>query len=369
MNLPIASNKLLPADKTMQARLPLRTGKEWREIPPRATQWKLAWESRSRIFVSHTDFRKVMDLGSTGEMESALSHDPEGGFLYRFRSSLHALGSAYNEITAMNPLSGEKKSFFSIHPLRWIPWFLHKLCDKPILIGLVVTDASRPEKPGVELLHQIGLFHLKENRSVYRPLPAGCQFPLGLDHAKERILFSGPDGFQLVNLKGKRILRLPPGENWEARGGVGFHPKDGSFLLSGNGIHLCRPAEGGLRKIHSEGIHPTWSPDGEWIYFLKHSGELHRLHPESGTLEFILSTIQCRHPEIKMARPPVFSPDGQYAALPITRRAPLDTTHLKAGQATWSEHQTLVVLDLNQKMFWQHPGPVLQACWAGKSAA
>jgi len=349
----------------MQSRLPLRAGIGWKEIKPKPIEWTLAWESRGRLLIAKTDFVQVKDLGSVGQVESTLTYDPEGGRLYRSRSSLHVLRQANNDISSYDPISGAKDTFCEIHPLRWIPWFLHKIHKKPLLVGLVVTDASRPEKPGIELLHQIGLFHLKEKKSIYRPLPAGCQFPMGLDQHKERILFTGQDGFQLVNFRGKRLLRLPPSENLEGRGGVGFHPSNGSFLLSGNGIYSCQPGDGRLQKIHSEGLHPTWCQKGEWIYFLPHSGELHRLNPASGKSDFILSTIQCKHPEIKMARPPVFTPDGRYAALPITRRAPLDTAHLEAGQPTWAEHQTLVVLDLEKNQFWQKPGPVLQICWVG----
>lgn len=353
----------------MSFRLPVRAGIGWKEVHPRSIGWQLAWESRGRLHLGETDFDRSIDLGTTGEVESSLAYDAESDRLYRFRSSLHSLNQSYNEITSFCPRTGQKDTAWQIHPLRWIPWFLAKLASKPILVGLVVTDASRPEKPGINLLQQIGIFHLQDRKSIYHPLPAGCQFPVAIDQKNEHLLFHGVDGFQWVTLRGKRIAQLSRNDSWEGRTGAAFHPRDGSVLLSGHGLFHYKPGQGAPSKIHEEGVQPAWSPNGQSIYFLKHSGELYQLDPRSGRTEQILSTIQCRHPEIKMAKAPLFTTDGKYAALPITRRSPLDTANLSPGQPAWTEQQALVVLDLEKKQFWQKPGPVSQVCWLANPAS
>ena len=342
--------------------MPLRTGNGWKEVSPRPTGLVVAWEAGQKIYLAGTDFQNVREAGTTGPVDSAIAADTESGSLYRYTCTTGSFGPQRNEIVRISVADGSRSTFQTLHPLRWIPWFFAKVEEQPLLAGLVVTDASRPERPGVILQHQLGLFDLRTERSVYRRLPGGCQFPLAWDLKQNRILFHGPDGYQEVDLHGKRRLRLEGTARGDGRGGACFHPGNPTLVIGGEALRAYDPRTREHRILHPDAIMPRWDPRGESLYFSEHSGNLLRIPAGTDTPETLVAIANCTHPEIKHARPPTFSPDGCYLALPLTRRAPLSPDALQPGQPTWSERQTLLIADLVKQEIWQRPGPVAQCC-------
>jgi hypothetical protein len=231
---------------------------------------------------------------------------------------------------------------------------------------LVVTDASRSDRPGVILRHQIGLFQTTERKSLYRPLPAGCQHPVAAATENDRLLFHGPDGYQIVDLRGRRQLLLSDPAWGDGRGGGAFRPARGELAIGGPALALYRMAARERVALAGAGAFPAWVDAGRGLFFAENSGHLALLDPESGEREDIVSIPANSYPEWKRARPATSSPDERYFALPLTRRAPFHAETVRADQPSWSERQTLVIGDRHRKELWQHPGPVHQCAWAGE---
>jgi len=348
-------------------KLPLRSGSGWKEIPPRETAWRIAWEGGDRIFAADTAFQQVIDGGSPGAVEGPLAYDAESRRLFRYYCPSLTQRNQQNGLLSVDPVSGNREMYFPLHPLRTLPWLLRKVPGRPLLVALVITDSSRPDRPGIVLRHQLGLFHLKEKKSLFRDLPAGCQHPVAASPETDRLLFHGPDGYQLVNLKGHRQFLLSDAAWGDGRRGGAFHPASKTLAIGGFRISLYNPAERSRKELPTDGCAPAWSPCGQKLFFSHSSSDLHSLDIATGKQEEILSIPANRYPELKKARPAELSPEGRYFALPITRRAPLHAESQRPGQPSWSEHQSLVIGDLNRKEFWQQPGPVDSCTWIGEA--
>ncbi|MEM0964831.1 MAG: hypothetical protein AAGJ81_01605 [Verrucomicrobiota bacterium] len=331
---------------------------------PRPCKWRIAWENNEEICVAKTDFSNVGSLGAPGMVESPLAYDPNTNLLYRYYCPSLATRNQVNGVIAINLSSGEREMCFTLNPLRTVPWMLQKIPDKPFLVGLVVTDASRTEKPGIVLQHQLGLFDLDQKKSLLRALPNGCQHPVTASPASDRLLFHGPDGFQQVSLRGRRRLTLS-GSDWgDGRDGAAFHPRNSSIVVGGPSLSLFEP----LRRrrtewVKSGGGFPVWNEDASTLFFSENSGSLSRYNPASEVAESIVSIPANRHPERKKSRPVALSEDQRYFALPLTRRSPFHAETSNSDQPAWIEHQTLVIGDLENQEIWQFPGPVNQCIW------
>lgn len=346
-------------------KLPLRTGPGWKETSPRATRHRIAWESNGEIRIAPTDFSRICRSAKVGPVESPLTYDPDDDRLYRYACPDWDSSRNANGILGVAPSTGTADPHFPLHPLRWVPWLLQKIPGKPLLLGLVVTDASRAERPGIVLQHQIGLFHTREKKSLLRNLPAGCRHPVAAAPERDRILFHGPDGFQLVSLKGRRQLVLADPSWGDGRAGAAFRPDSEEILIGGAELSVLRPSEPRRSVLGKNASFPSWI-DAERLLFAGNSGELSLLSIANGQTANVVSVVGNRHPEIKKARPAAISPDGRYFAVPLTRRAPFHPDTVHADQPLWSERQTLVIGDLEEQELWQHPGPVEQCTWAGQ---
>lgn len=352
---------------TPSRKLPLRTGTNWKEVPARASGWRIAWESARNLLIAGTDFQQLTPAGSIGSVDSPLAYDPDGDRIYRYYCPSLTSRDRANAIIAIDPGTGRRETTFTLHPLRTVPWMLAKVPHHPLLVGLVVTDTSRPERPGIVLQHQLGMFHLREKKSLYRNLPAGCQHPVAASPATDRLLFHGPDGYQLLNLKGHRQLLLSDAAWGNGRGGAALHPTRREFAIGGAELACYDPAQRVRTPLGFAGSFPVWHPDQSQLFYSTSSSDLFCYDTETGLREEILSIPANRHPELKRARPVEISPDGRYFALPITRRAPYHADSVRPDQPLWSEHQTLVIGDLERREIWQFPGSVDQCLWVGSS--
>ena len=347
-------------------KLPLRTGHGWKEIQPRGIRWQIAWEGAGRLHSADTGFGRIVHAGPSGAVESPLVYDPvQHRFLRYYCPSLESRDRE-NGLLSVDPDTGEREMHFPLHPLRTVPWLLKKIPDRPILMALVVTDTSRADRPGIVLRHQLGLFHIDEQKSLFRDLPAGCQHPVAASPETDRLLFHGPDGYQLINLRGHRKLVLSD-EVWgNGRHGAAFHPTHRTLAIGGSQLALYEPGRKERKPLPTDGCTPAWSPDGGRLFFSTSSSDLHCIDPATHQREEIITIPANRHPEIKKARPVEFSPDGKFFALPMTRRAPYHADTLRSGQPSWSEKQSLLIGDLERKELWQHPGPVDYCVWIGR---
>jgi len=344
--------------------LPLRTGPGWKETRPRETGHRIAWESKGAIRFSSTDFKEIVSSASVGPVESPLAFESQSGLLYRYACPDWSGRRSLNGILGIDPATGNSANIFPLHPLRWVPWMLQAVAGKPLLLGLVVTDASRSDRPGIVLHHQIGLFHTSGRKSLLRNLPVGCRHPVGVDPARDLILFHGPDGYQLVDSKGRRKLLLSDPAWGDGRFGAAFRPGSEEILIGGAELSSLRPSKPKRQALCQNAYQPSWI-DGQRILYGENSGSLSLLEKDGGHHGEIVSIAGNRHPELKMARPAQISPDGRFFALPLTRRAPLHSDVAGKDRSHWTEHQTLVVGDLEKREIWQHPGPVEQCAWAG----
>ena len=356
-----------PSKMTSRLKIPLRTGPGWKEVAPRPTPWRIAWEGDGRIQIAPTSFETTMNAGPTGAVEAPLAYDAESDSLFRYYCPSLDERNATNALLRIDPHSGRREHWFTLHPLRTLPWLLAKVPNHPLLIALVVTDTTRPDRPGIVLQHQLGLFHLAKRNSVFRNLPAGCQHPIAAAPESDRLLFHGPDGFQIVNLKGKRQLLLSSSIWGKGHGGGAFHPRQPSFAIGGLNLSLYEPSTRQHKDLVAGGCFPSWHPSGETLFCATSSSDLWCIRPDTMEKQEIVSIPANRYPELKRARPVEFSPDGRYFALPITRRAPFHAETVQADQPAWSERQCLLIGDLNRQEIWQNPSPVSHCTWAGRS--
>jgi hypothetical protein len=137
--------------------------------------------------------------------------------------------------------------------------------------------------------------------------------------------------------------------------------------MGGLSLALYEPDERRRNELRSEGAFPVWTHGGQNLLFATSSSDLYLYDTQVGSSAEIVSIPANRYPELKKARPAELSPDERYFALPITRRAPLHADTVRSDQPLWSEHQTLVIGDLERKEIWQHPGAVNHCCWVGIS--
>lgn|GEM_PF-5734556 len=348
-------------------KLPLRTGAGWREVEPRTTEWRIAWEGSSRIFLSDTNFKNPLDAGSAGGVDSPLAYNESLNRLFRYYCPALGNRDRENGILGIDPVSGKREMQCQLHPLRMVPWMLQTVPEKSLLVGLVVTDASQNDRPGIVLQHQIGLFHLAQNKSLLRQLPDGCLHPVASSPQSDRLLFHGPDGFQLVNLKGHRKLLLSDPAWGDGRSGAAFHPANHTFVIGGPSLTLYNPATRDRTTIAKGGCFPVWTQDGDTLFHALDSASLSAANCKDGENYDIVSIPGNRHPERKKARPVELSPDQRFFALPLTRRAPYHAKTVVQDQPAWTEHQTLIIGDLEKRELWQYPGPIHQCAWVGRS--
>lgn len=344
-------------------KLPLRPGPGWREVQPRSTGHRIAWESGGRILIAPTDFSRIQKSVAVGPVEAPLVYDHDTDRIYRYGCSSWGGSRSMNGILSIDPASGEWENLFPLHPLRWVPWMLQKVPGKPLLVGLVVTDASRADKPGIVLQHQIGLFHTSERKSLFRSVPSGCSHPVAADSSRDRILFHGPDGFQLVTTKGRRQLLLTDPAWGDGRAGAAFRPDSEELVIGGAELSLLRPSQPRRISLAKNAAFPSWI-DRDHLLYCENSGSLSWLDTEQGRTNGIVSIPGNRYPELKKARSARISPDRRFFAVPLTRRAPFHSDAIQPGQPLWSERQTLIIGDLERREFWQHPGSVDQCVWA-----
>lgn len=348
-------------------KLPLRTGSGWKEVQPRTSPWKIAWEGNGLLYTADTAFAKILPAGPAGSVEAPLAYDGDSDRLFRYYCPALISRDRANGLIAIDPNTGTREMSFSLHPLRMMPWLLKKIPNRPLLLALVVTDATQPDRPGIVLQHQLGLFHLTEKKSLFRNLPAGCQHPVTSSPESDRLLFHGPDGFQLVNLKGHRQLLLSDPEWGDGRRGAAFHPSRKTLAIGGPHLTLYEPGTQRRERLVKGGSFPAWDPEGKRLFYATSSSDLFLYDCETGNHEPIVSIPANRHPELKKARPVELSPDGRFFALPLTRRAPFHAESVADDQPLWSEHQSLVIGDLEKKEIWQHPGLVNHCSWSGIS--
>ncbi|MFP4351898.1 MAG: hypothetical protein ACLFTU_03575, partial [Puniceicoccaceae bacterium] len=90
----------------LQRKMPLRTGPGWREVPPRPTGRRIAWESGGRIRIADTDFRSPLDGGPAGPVDSPLVYDADDGFLYHYGCPDWSGTRGRNGIARVDPTTG-----------------------------------------------------------------------------------------------------------------------------------------------------------------------------------------------------------------------------------------------------------------------
>lgn len=340
--------------------LPLKPGMGWKTVPPRATDWTLFWISGQKLLRSTSDFTSIENLGDMGPVESPFAIDPEGGRIFRYRSSNPLGADDRNDIVAFTGGRGSPgKVAFKLHPNRWVPWMLHYLPGAKSLLGLVSLGLPPAKGAGVRIEHRLGYFNLSNQREHLFSLPPDCFTPLAFNRRSNEVLFHGVTGFQCVDRAGRLQWKQGP-HGIDRPWGASTDTLSGGWLVGGAPlIHL--PGKGSSCAIVAkEGLFPVWHPNGKSLFLARSSGDLFLFHPASGEWEPVCSIAGNRHPEMKRGRPVSLSPDGRYFALPLTRRAPLGEA---SGIRSWSEHQTLCIGDLQLRELWQHPGPVSEIAW------
>lgn len=344
-----------------QAPVPLLLAKGWRSVPPRPAGGKLVWQRGHTLLCAPADFTAPVELGNAGLLDTPFALDPGRKLAYAYACRNGRDGRDYSEIRGYSLDGGPPECLFKLALNKWIPWFMHYLTDRDVILALVATS-----QPGESLIihHQLGLFNPANGNSLLVPLPRDAFLPLDVRPQRKEILFYGVEGYQLIDYSGKR-LRLLRGNALPSGRGASFHPTEELIALGGRGIVLWETASNQLRQIHPCGQMPVWSPDGRWLYFSESSGDLFRHDWHNGTTERLLCAAGNTSSETHFARKASLSSDGRYLAMPLTRR--VRRRESADGNPTqlseFAHYHALCILDLQRREAWQTTGYCRCAAW------
>lgn len=344
-----------------QTPLPIVTSGGWKQVEPQATGNWLVWTHDQTLWSASTDFQQPQGLGVVGPSPCPVAIDAARGRIFRYVSPPLASKVDYSEIRSFQPGSPTIERIVSLDPGWWLVWMLEYLPKHNSLIGLVCTSRDPNE---INIRFSLGLFDLDSGRSRRIPLPREAFVPQAFDRRKNRVLFHGADGYQVLDLKGQRQMVLQGSDLPEGRG-ADFHPHLPILALGGRKIMLWHLDSGRFETVHESGLAPAWSADGRSLFFRESSGDLMVWKPETGPAQFVLKVAGTRYNEIHLAGKPAISRNGRLVAVNLCRRTASGITHA-SGTPVFNERHSLAVLDCEEKTIWQHPVRAENLAWLGE---
>lgn len=337
--------------------LPLLLGDGWRQVPPRDSGRRLIWDAQGQLYQSGTEFSDIHRLGEVGRVDCPIVvlGKKRQALRYACRDGLQ---NDYSEFRIFDLVKNEQMEGIRLGLNQWALWLLRYMAQEEVLVALV---ASHMPGEVLRIQHQLGLFDMKRGKRLLVPLPRDAFMPCDMHMGRREILFSGAEGWQVVNFKGERkawlrqLVDLP-----EGRGGS-FHPSRPLLALGGRGISLWNRDYGNIQAIHPKGQMPVWHPDGERLFFTESSSDLFVHYHAKGQTERVLAIAGNAHTEITQARSLKLTEDGLFGALPILRR--VRRVQGEDGPA-FNSHHAIVVLDFQAKELWQYSGQAMNLAWA-----
>jgi len=336
--------------------LPLSLAPGWKNAPPRATGQRLIYQRDGRWLCSDTDFADPADLGPTSPIDCPVAVDAARSRAYRYHCAQWGSRRDVSELRTVGLDGANDDRLFGLGLNMWALWLCDYMPEPDALLALVATEMPTRADGTVVIQHQLGHFNLASRQMRLVNLPRDCFYPLALHRAAGRVLFHGAEGYQVIDLSGKRQWRLGARGLPEGRGGA-FHPENPDLLaLGGGGLMLVRRS-GEFTQLRDRGVNPVWSPDGHQLYFAESSSDL--WVTENEQTERLLAVAGNRYAEVNRSRPVEVSPDGQYLAIALTRRIRRQAVPgelAREESSAWTEWSSICVLDRVEKTVFQAPG-------------
>ncbi len=337
--------------------LPLTLAAGWKNVPPRPTGRRLVWKQGNRWWLSDTDFADPVSIGAASPVDCPVAYDPTREQLYRYHCAQWGDRRDASEFRRVSTVGGDDERLFGLGLNKWALWLCQYVSEIDSLAALIATEMPSKNDGTVVIQHQLGLYDLKQNRSLLVNLPRDCFYPLAMHCGSQQVLFHGAEGFQVVDFSGRRIMRLGLKGLPEGRGGC-FNPLNPEEIVLGGGSLMLVRRKSEFIQLRERGLNPVWAPDGQQLYFAESSSDLWR-RTADGQCERLLAVAGNRYAEVSRARPPRLTADGRYLALPLTRRIrrqPMEGAYGGDDSPAWVEWQAVCVLDLQAQEVWQAPG-------------
>lgn len=334
----------------------------WQPGAPDAEAPQLLAEEAGRLHLLAPDLAALHDYGAVGPVDCPIAYDPARRLGFRY---VCAEGSRRGDFSRLQAFSVDRRQSYAVKDMpfnQWVLWFLHWLeserGEPGRLLGLLAIDRPTDAQVVIEhhlFVHPVGGERLKLNR-----LSRDAYKPLAFSQRRREMVFAGAEGTYLLGLRGERRLTLPA-ESKAGGQGAAFSPEGAAqVVLGGDGLHLWDLERNSAGRLTRNGRHPVWAPDGQSIWYRESSGDLHRYDLARDEAECVATLPRQRNPEFWHARPVCLSRDGRYLATSLTQkvlRGVSQRTNAREERERVFVHQhALLVMDLQQKVYWQRPG-------------
>lgn len=322
----------------------------WTEVPPQPTGMALIYDDGADLCFGATDFRSVLTLDRSPQVECPLAVCAERRKAWRYRCQLSPGRRDYSEIREYNLRTGTSRCLVDLGPNQWVVWLCRYVAELDALVVLLATDVDGED--GVRIRHSLGWLRVSSGKMVTVPLCRDAYYPLDLRPSNGELIFSGAEGYHRVSRAGRCLETVSGASLPRGRGGI-FHPAEPYAILGGGALVRWDFQTGSVTTLHDQGQWPCWSADCRALYFSESSSDLWQLDLASGRAERILAIDDNPYPEISHARAIRPSPCRRYLALALTRKDRIPSE--RSGGSEWAYQRAICIVDLALRQYWTVP--------------
>jgi len=394
----------------------------WTEDDPVETEYAVLFEHEGIVSLSTTSFQQKRVLGRIGGAACPFAVDEEKGIAFRaivgnsehctepliseaalkaierklprslrslWRESADTMPEALREseraaktlrgsgIYAIDLATGATRLVVGAPDRCHFYWLLALLAKREQLVSFMSSDAD-----GEVAGHELALIGLDSGDMARRPLPDTVFHPEGICFEREQVVFGGTTGgTYLVGLDG-HVLRSAKVPRRRPTMGASFNPRTGHIAVGGHGIYTWDPSNGSTQKVHRKGQYPTWSVDGQHIWFNKSDSDVWRLDVSTGRAERIVALTGGMKPSRGYGHPIIQTADGRYLLARLTGKRRIPPSSFPEIQVGGLEDGAIEVsldyhdyfhcfctIDTQEQRVWHAPGYLNDVAWVSSRYA
>jgi hypothetical protein len=341
----------------------------WKQVAPRSDGPELLLETDGQLSHVRGNFEVLKDFGKVGLVACPLAYDAQRREVYRYVCEYRSGQRDFSQIRIFNLDTGDRRKLIDLPVNQWVLWLFEWINLESAgggrLFGLLASDVSSED--ALVLRHQLCVLNPETDAILRRPLCRDAYYPIAFSLARRRIVFAGAEGVYVVGMKGERHATVQF-DDFAAGRGASFAPGGRTeVVIGGGGLRLWNYATNQVSRLTQQGQFPTWSADGEHIWYSESSSDLFVYATQSAEAEWIVRIPNNRNREVSMARPPQLSRCGRYVGVPLSskRLKGVKRSLLDAGkrERIFEESYLFCVVDQARREVWVRPGRVEQFRW------